>query len=137
MKLLSFFFFLIICQRWRFCSSRKWADVGFRLMKTFAAGAERDEQPRAERGRLTAGLRSRAGHLPVLRYPGNRPEPSFLWLLTHEFNVRLMQIYSSHFSLWLYLLAADWHERASGSPDPADRCSRGSAVSAAAPGTEP
>lgn len=107
--------------------------VGFGLMKTFAEGAVRDGHPSPGQG--TGRERARA--LPLLRCPGNRPEPSFLWLLTHELNVRLMQIYSSHFSLCLYLLAADWHERASGSPDPADRCSRGSAAPAAAAGTEP
>lgn len=134
-KLLSGF--LLICQRWRFCSSRKWTDGGFGLMKTFLQELRRTKSPEQSGAAARPGCGAEPGHFPVLRYPGNRPEPSFLCLLTHEFNVQLMQIYSSHFSLWLYLLAADWHESASGSPDPADRCSRGSAAPAAAAGAEP
>lgn len=47
-KLLSMF--LIICQRQRFCSSRKSTDLGFGLIKTFVGGAVRDEHPTPERG---------------------------------------------------------------------------------------
>lgn len=54
----------------------------------------RDEHPRAERGSHPG----RARPLPVL-LPWQPPQPAFPWLLTHELNVRLMQMYSSHFCL--------------------------------------
>lgn len=64
------------------------------LMKMFAGGAVGTSTP--EQSGAPAQARPRP--LPVL-LPWQPPQPAFPWLLTHELNVRLMQMYSSHFCL--------------------------------------
>lgn len=92
----------------------------------------RDEHPRAERGSCPGQAPAPPGAVTLATAPASLSLAADPWIECAPY----ANVFVS-FLPWLYLLAADWHERASGSPDPADRCSRGSAAPAAAAGTEP